>query len=163
NPARAADYATPISQPLPPLEPERIVTSEDPLSPEMEKIEFQMLQICIQDPIIFCEEDLVLPYRDKLGKRITLKELQSIAQEITARYQQSGYVLTQVIVPAQTIENGVVTLRVIAGYIDKVEIEGIQPCVATLLKQYGEAIQRCVPLHVKTLERYSLLASDIPG
>lgn len=163
DPARAADYATPISQPPPTLEPERIVTSTGVLSPEMEKIEFQMVRIRIQDPVIFCEEDLVLPYRHKIGKRVTLKELQSIAKEITTRYQKSGYILTQVIVPAQTIEKGVVTLRVISGYIDKIEIQGIQPCVAALLKQYGEAIQGCVPLHVKTLERYSLLANDIPG
>lgn len=161
--ARAAEAATPISQPPPILIPESMSLPSGGLTPEMEKIEFPITQIHVQDPIIFCEEELVLPFQHKLGKKISLGELQAIAKEMTTRYQSAGYMLTQVIVPVQTVEKGHVTLRVISGYIDAVEVEGFNPCLTELLKEYGEAIQRCRPLHVKTLERYSLLASDIPG
>lgn len=161
--ARAAEAATPISQSPSILVPESLSAPSSTLTPEVEKIEFQMNRICIRDPIIFCEEDLVLPFQARLGKKVTLGELRAIAKEMTTRYQNAGYLLTQVIVPAQTIEKGQVTLQVISGYIDAIEIQGFQPCLTELLQKYGQAIQRCQPLHIKVLERYSLLASDIPG
>jgi hemolysin activation/secretion protein len=134
------------------------------LSPEAAKLEFTVNEIRILNPIIFCEEELLAPYRCRLGKKMTLAQLQKIASEITTRYSKAGYVLTQVLVPQQKITNGVVTLQVLAGYIDQVEVSGdIQPCVVEMLMAYGCAIKECMPLHMKTLERYTLLANDIPG
>ncbi len=134
------------------------------LTKEAAKVEFTITELRIINPVIFCEEELLEPYRCRLGKKITLAQLQKIATEMTTRYSKAGYILTQVLVPQQKIMDGVVTLQVMTGYIDHVEVSGdVQPCVADLLLKYGCAVKQCVPLHSKTLERYALLANDIPG
>lgn len=134
------------------------------LSPETAKLSFTLKQIRIIDPTIFTAEELLCPFQETFGKTITLNDLQAIAQRITTRYQQAGYILTQVIIPPQHIKEGVVTLQVVSGYIDKVEFSGkICPEVKEILLKYAESIQASRPLQLATLERYTLLANEIPG
>jgi hemolysin activation/secretion protein len=168
SPSRAAEE-TAARPSIPSAEPEfgRALETAHPkyaLSPEAAKLQFTIKGIRIINPVVFCEEELLEPYLCRFGKKITLEQLQKIATEMTTRYSKAGYVLTQVLVPQQKIVDGVVTFQVLTGYIDQVEVSGdIQPCVADLLMKYGCAIKQCIPLHTKTLERYALLANDIPG
>lgn len=166
SPSRAAEE-TAARPTLPSAEPGGPIVTGHPryaLTPEAAKIQFTVNEIHIINPIIFCEEELLAPYRCRLGKKMTLAQLQKIASEMTTRYSKAGYVLTQVLVPQQKITDGVVCLQVLTGYIDQVAISGdVQPCVVELLMQYACAIKQCIPLHMKTLERYTLLANDIPG
>jgi hemolysin activation/secretion protein len=134
------------------------------LSSEAAQIPFILTKINIINPTVLSEDDLTCLFQDKIGKKITLGELQTIANKMTEHYQTAGYVLTQVILPEQHILNGVATLHVIGGHIDKIIIKGdICPKIKTLIQEYAEPIQACIPLKMKTLERYSLLINDIPG
>ena len=47
----------------------------------------------------------------------------SLAQKITAKYGNDGYVLSRAIVPPQNLDpsGAIVTIEVIEGYVDKVE------------------------------------------
>lgn len=167
SPSRAAEEtaAKPVI-PVAEVGPDGIQTPHPQyaLTPEAAKIEFTLSRIRIVNPIVFCEEELLEPYCKYFGKKVTLEKLQKIASEMTTRYSKEGFILTQVLVPQQKIVDGVVTLQVLTGYIDEVEVSGdVQPCVADLLLKYGCAVKQCSPLHMKVLERYTLLANDIPG
>ncbi|MGA4816816.1 POTRA domain-containing protein [Pseudomonas aeruginosa] len=48
----------------------------------------------------------------------------TLANRLTAKYRQDGYLLTQVVVPEQSIEGGKVRLQVIEGYLEHVQIKG---------------------------------------
>nr|MUL35297.1 hypothetical protein [Gloeocapsopsis dulcis AAB1 = 1H9] len=48
-----------------------------------------------------------------LGRDISLRELYQIANRITQLYRQDGYVLSQALVPEQTIRDGVARIQVI--------------------------------------------------
>jgi hemolysin activation/secretion protein len=134
------------------------------LSPEVSKLKFVLQGIKITDNRVFSCEELLRPFQEYMGTTITLGKLEEIAHHITLFYQKAGYVLTQVIIPPQKINNGVVTLQVISGHIDKVEISGdVKPELKELLECYGKEIQAMIPLQAKVLERYLLLANDIPG
>lgn len=174
NPARAAEAISEElkSQSETGLQPTTEVfgkPGQAALSPEMAKLKFNLkkFNILFSTPCqcpIFSEQELIAPFLNKIGQVITLGELQAIATQMTTRYQQAGYVLTKVIIPPQNIQEGVVTLQVIEGYIDKIEISGhVSPCLEEFLRDYGEQIRCSVPLQMKTLERYTLLASDIHG
>ncbi len=94
---------------------------------------------------------------------MTLAEIYALAGRITRRYVDSGYLLSRALVPEQVIEDGVVQLQVIEGYVDSVTVEGVHSTRSGLLGHYGDRIKASRPLKRAVLERYLLLANDIPG
>ncbi len=132
--------------------------------PEMAKIKFTLKDIIIKNPVVFSCEELLEPFNQYLCQTVTLAEIQEIANQMTTRYQQEGYVLTQVIIPEQDIKNGVVVLQVVSGHIGNIKITGCYtPLQYELLMDYAAFIKCCKPMQQKVLERYTLLANDTPG
>jgi hemolysin activation/secretion protein len=78
-------------------------------------------------------------------------------------YRTDGYILSQVIVPPQDVEAGMVSLQVIEGYIADVTLEGQVRGRSDILRAYGEKIKASRPLLASDLERYLLLAGDLAG
>ncbi len=102
-------------------------------------------------------------YQSHLGEEISLTRIYDIAAQMTAYYRNKGFILTRVVVPAQEIEDGFVTLQVVEGYIDQVTIDGEFSHGRRLLTRLGARIKASVPLRAVDLERYMLLANDLPG
>jgi hemolysin activation/secretion protein len=101
-----------------------------------------------------------------LGTAVTLADLSQLAKELERRYRGDGYFLTRVIVPAQTVEDGRIRIRVLEGSVATVTLEGEVGevgGVAALIRDYLEPVTRERPLRFATLERALLLANDIPG
>ena len=147
-------------------------SSEEPVLPEMKEpgiphqekaVKFILSGVVIQGATVYEQADLQEHYQEFIGKEVTLAELEEIAASITVRYRNDGYILTRVIVPSQTIKNGIVHLRVIEGYIDKIMIEGNIRGTRELLRVYANQIAQSRPLNSKVLERYLLLMRDLPG
>lgn len=107
--------------------------------------------------------ELIAPYRDWVGKTITVQKLYQIAAEMTVRYRKADLVLSSVIVPQQNIEGGRVRLQAVEGYIAKVSIEGDAGRRPGLLKSMQNVVLSDRPLHSATLERFLLLLNDLPG
>jgi len=101
-------------------------------------------------------------YADQIGTQVTLGTLNGIAAEITAYYRNKGYILTRAIVPPQRAEGGIVTIRIIEGYVSNVTVQGDRADDA-LIQKYAEKIRASKPLDAKKLERYLLLMEDLPG
>lgn len=102
-------------------------------------------------------------YKDKLGKSVTLNELNKMAANVTSHYRNEGFILTRAVVPPQRIENGVVTIRVIEGFVSDVQLKGDVGNPNSVLHSYAEKIKEAKPLDAATLERYLLLMEDLPG
>ncbi len=102
-------------------------------------------------------------YKDKIGKKITLGELNKIAADITAYYRNKGFILTRAVVPPQRINKGAVKIRIIEGYVDSVVLKGDVGNQNSVLYKYAEKIKESKPLDAATLERYLLLMEDLPG
>lgn len=94
-----------------------------------------------------------------------ISAINAVAADLTRKYRNDGYILTQVVVPAQTIENGVAKLRVVEGYIDQVSVTGEKSPAAE--KLINEIAQRThtdgKPLNTVDLEHTLLLINDLPG
>lgn len=102
-------------------------------------------------------------YQDKLGKNVTLNELNRIAANITSYYRNQGFILTRAVVPPQRIDNGQVTIRVVEGFVSDVILKGDVENSNSVLYSYAEKIKEAKPLDAATLERYLLLMEDLPG
>ena len=135
-----------------------------PIFPEdLKEVKFVLKQLFIQGKSIYDKRALKPLYKSYLKKELTLKNIYEIAQKITNKYRNDGYILSKAIVPPQKINDGVVHLRVIEGYIDKIKIQGPVRGPRKLINKYKKNILKSRPLRAHDLERYLLLIDDLPG
>lgn len=143
-----------------PLKPE----SKKPLFPnKLEETKFVLNHLLIKGVTAYDKQSFKPFYKKYLKKELTLKKVYEIAQNITNKYRNDGYILSKAIVPPQKINNGVVRLQIIEGYIDKVKIQGSLRGPRKLLNTYRKNILKSRPLRSLDLERYLLLIDDLPG
>ncbi len=166
DPGRTGDQLTP-SPSLPPLLGPEIITpriNKPKNETKQDMVLFEFTGIRFTGNSVFTANKLQKFYARHLNTKISFAELQNIALEITRFYRNSGYILAQVVIPPQEIGDGVVTFEVYEGYVDSFEIEGdIRPATRKLLCKYAAHITAHKPLKLSTLERFSLLANDLPG
>ena len=73
-------------------------------------------------------------------------------------------ILARVEIPAQTIgPDGVATLEVIEARIANVTVRGDPGPAAPLLERYADKLRGMAPFDIDRVQRYVLLASDVPG
>lgn len=143
--------------------PQAPKTESNALGAEAEKIQFKLVRIILKGNHVYSEAQLSTLYKDKVGKLITVAELQDFVQSITNYYRNNGYILSRAVLPPQHVNNGIVTIQIIEGYIDRVNVVGLPKGAKPLLQAYGQKITQARPLHIKIMEHYLLLANEIPG
>lgn len=130
---------------------------------DAERVRFTLSGVVIDGATVFPEADFVKFYETLLAREVSLAEIFDVAAAITAKYQQSGYTLSRAIVPQQEISLGVIHIRVIEGYLDRIVFRGEVKGPQDLLQRYAEKITAVQPLRRDILERYLLLMDDLPG
>ena len=128
-----------------------------------ENIRFNLNSIRMQGGTVYSDDQYVAMYAAKAGQTITLAELYEIAAEITRTYRNDGYLLTQVVVPPQTIDNGVASLNIVEGFVDNIEVRGPEGADMELIRDYASHIRTGGPLNSTDLERSLLLINDVAG
>lgn len=126
-------------------------------------IRLMLNAVVIEGASVYAPADLAALYEAYLGTEITLLQVFDIADAITARYRQDGYVLSLAVVPAQRIAAGTVRITVIEGFVDRVLIEGDSGNRGSLVHDMAARIAEERPLTAAALERYLLLIDDLPG
>lgn len=147
------------------VQPDRIGIPEvdQPVPPEAKEIRFTLSRIKIEGATVYPESALIAPYQNRLNTEVSLADMYQIASAMTARYRNDGYILSRVVVPAQSIENGEVLLQAVEGYIAAVKVEGVKGDRRKLVERYAEKIKQSRPLKSNVMERYLLLMNDLPG
>ena len=127
-----------------------------------ESIRFVLRQVTLEGVTAYAPDDLRPTYAEHLGREVTLAEIYRIADALSARYRNDGYILSQVVVPAQSVEGGAVRLQAIEGYVAAVRAEGAE-ALQVRAAAYSNRIKAARPLTASVLERYLLLLNDLPG
>lgn len=140
---------------LPPVEePE---PTQAPLSSQVRVFvrAFRILGNTVLDPAEL--KQAVEPYT---GGVVSGEELQRLRQQLTQLYVKAGYINSGVILPDQTVRDGVVTLQVIEGTLSRVEVTGLQRLKPAYV-QDRLALDNDQPLQLGKLEeRLQLLDED---
>jgi hemolysin activation/secretion protein len=133
--------------------------------PGAEKVKLLLRGVRIEGSTVYRFEDLAALYQDFVGREVTLAQVYEIAQRITARYGNDGYVISRAIVPPQQLNPGgaIIRLQVIEGYVDKVEWPAALSAYRDFFSAYTAKIIADRPTNIRTIERYLLLAGDLPG
>ena len=101
--------------------------------------------------------------KDAEGKELTLEQVGALAERLTDYYHSHNYPLTRAIVPAQTIEGGLVTLEVIEARYGRLVIDNKSPVRDALLSATLAPLRANDLIAQDKLDRSLLLLSDIPG
>lgn len=128
-----------------------------------DKIKFTLKNIEIQGATAYKADVLRALYADRIGQTVSLADIYDIAGALTAKYRNDGYILTQVVVPPQTIDGGIARLRVVEGTLDKITVQGGNDRERALIQSYADQIKQKGAVNAKDLERALLLINDLPG
>jgi hemolysin activation/secretion protein len=133
--------------------------------PGAEKMKIVIRSVRVVGSTIYSAEELRSLYADLLGHATTLQTVYDIARRITAKYGSDGYVLSRAIVPPQELnpKGATVRIQVVEGWINKVEWPKKLSRYRDFFSDYAARITSGRPVNIKTIERYLLLASDLPG
>jgi hemolysin activation/secretion protein len=161
DPGRIEERVSPPRPParrldLPALRP------SDAVPDALKAVRVTLKEVRIEGATVLPMERLKAEASRYVGRQITGSDIFALARSLTAMYRDAGYILSQVVVPPQSLDEGRLTLRVIEGYIANVLVEG-DPAVRRTLAELGEKIRASRPLHAGALERYLLIANDLPG
>ncbi len=151
----------PLAQPAAPT-----VTLPSTVAPKgAEKVFLHVRGVRIAGSTVFTAEQLAPLYAGLIGKRVSLAAIYELAQRITAKYGSDGYVLSRAVVPPQQLDpkGAVVRIQVVEGYIDKVEWPPGLSRYRDFFTDYAARITAQRPANIRTIERYLLLAGDLPG
>ena len=87
---------------------------------------FTITGIELEGSTIFTTEDFAEVFETYIGRPITFDELLQLRSVITQRYVDEGFLTSGAFIPPQTLEGGVVTVQVLEGVIEEIEIVGTQ-------------------------------------
>src|SRR5437764_15349 len=130
-----------------------------------ETITLVLRDVTVVGATVYNRDQLAALYQDMLGRPVTLAAVYDIAKRITAKYGSDGYVLARAIVPPQQLhpQGADIRIQVIEGYVDKVEWPPALSAYRDFFSYYTAQIIADRPTNIRTLERYLLLAGDLPG
>lgn len=157
----AADYIPQPDLRRPTAEAAPHETAPAPLSPAGQGIVLR--RVILEGVTAIPEADLAPLWSGLLGNPVTPAILADLAGQIGATYRERGLVLSQAVLPDQSIADGTVRIVVIEGFIDRVAIDGGTPGQRATLGRLFAPVSGDRPLHIETLERGVLLARDTYG
>lgn len=130
------------------------------------EVRFVFSELTLNNSTVYQDFDVYPLYRDLKFKEISLVEVYQLAEKLTQKYREDGYILSRVIVPPQKIADGKVVLEAVEGFVDQVKLDGdvcAVPDQESLAKKLAERIRAHQPLKADDLERHLLLLNDLPG
>jgi hemolysin activation/secretion protein len=131
--------------------------------PGSESVTFVLQSLDVDGAKSVTTSELTAPYKSLIGKQISLAKLYGIANAMTATYRSRGYLLSAVIVPAQTVNQGDVRLQAVEGYLEDVKFEGYLGNRSGMFAAMRTRLLADRPLRAKVLERALLLLNDLDG
>ena len=123
---------------------------------------FILSAVVIEGATVFTSEELAKSFEPFLASRVGQAELEKIAQDITGRYRQAGYLLSYAFVPKQSVQSGIVRIRVVEGFVGRVRLVGVAR-TAKAIRPIFLSLAKERPLRAATLERKIGLGRDVPG
>jgi len=99
-----------------------------------------------------------------VGRPLDSATINAVATAVSEAYGHGDVALYTIVVPNQQLTSGVLTLRVVEGYIADIVVTGdVKDRDLSLVKAYLARLGAERPLTRPTLERYLSLIRDIPG
>lgn len=119
-------------------------------------------QVKLKGRTAFTEMELAYIYKPYLQKNISLDNIWKFANKITKHYQDAGYFLSRAYIPMQEIENGVVVIHIVEGYIAEVKLDKAFS-ERFQIKKLISRLKKNRPINAYNLESFMLQMNELPG
>lgn len=149
----------PQPQIAPPPAPPREAPVVPPAGPPV-----RVDQVRVEGVTVYSAASLQPLYADVIGKPVPRARFDQIVQAVQTRYRLDGYILT--LVRGEFVKDGtrlVFVIRAIEGFIGDVKLEGDIGPAGDLVLRMLQHLLDVRPVNNRDLERWLLLANDIPG
>ncbi len=123
----------------------------------------QLNSVEFEGNTVYSSEELSALAAQYTGQKVSFNDLQNIARAITQKYRDDGYILSRAVLAPQKIGGGTVKYNIIEGYISEVNMVGDTKSDLTIIRHFAEKISQKRPVNKRDMERYLLLADDLPG
>ena len=97
------------------------------------------------------------------GKELTLEDMRNVADLITAKYRDKGYIIVNAFVPKQEIKENVVTIQVVEGKVESISVMGNKSYSTSFIENYLSVIYKDPSLKEDRLEKALVLLNDNPS
>jgi hemolysin activation/secretion protein len=142
--------------------PKLMIEKSDGSSVRLQSNEtFLLRSITISNNTLFENKTLLALIDDANGQKISLFHLMKLASRITDFYRSHGYPLARTIVPAQSIEDGVVRFQVIEPRYGSITLNNTSGIHDSLLQATISTIKTGHFVEESSLDHALLLLSDI--
>jgi hemolysin activation/secretion protein len=163
----------PPSSPIPRVTPEQQPKIEPPLAtppsavpaagPEADQ-EVEIDSAVFDGSTRYGDAELQTRFAPLLHTKRTLRDVIEAVRQLESDYHAQGYFLTRVWGAVDQSPNGnVLKVNVLEGYVGSVKLDGDIGPAGTLVYGYLQHLTESRPLDSATLERYVLLAKNVPG
>jgi hemolysin activation/secretion protein len=112
---------------------------------------------------LFSTADLNALVAPQVGKELTLEDLRNVADLITAKYRDSGYIIANAFLPAQEIKDNVVTIRIVEGRVGAINATGYKSYSSSFIEKHLARVRKDPTLKEAALERSLLILNDYPS
>ncbi len=143
----AREAEPPAQSPLAPAEAE----SEKATGPDAGP-RFQVSKILFEGNTVFPSSDFDPYVKIHEGETVSLEDLKLAAKAVTLHYRARGYLTSRAYIKPQKIVNGVVTIQVLEGRLDKTVVEGNR-YFSTKFFEEAAAMPKDKPFRYSELER----------
>lgn len=138
------------------------ITPTTQIPPASRGVRFRLRDVRIEGATALSRTELKGLYGQQLGKELPLETIWQLAGAITERYHSRGFFLSRAYVPEQAIDNGVVVIKVVEGYIGKVKFD--HPLAKRfVVRKMLDELRRRKPITSDGLEEFLLKLNDLPG
>jgi hemolysin activation/secretion protein len=132
-------------------------------APAIAPSRFVLAGVTIDGTSVFDAAALTPVYEEFLAREIGTEDVERILQRITTKYRDAGYFLTRAIALPQALEQGVLRVTVIEGYVRRVTFRGARPGDDQRLNRYFATALEDRPAQLAPVECALLLVDDLPG
>ena len=109
----------------PPAEIDAIEAPEIEVAPAPEVLEtFVLEKIEVEGATVFAASEFAELYANSLAREISLSDVEALLAVITEKYHKAGYVLSRAVAPPQSLNEGVLRIRIVEGYVERVAGSG---------------------------------------
>lgn len=121
--------------------------------------------ITIDGATLYSTSELLNLNANPEGQTVPLTRIYDLANAITAKYRNAGYVLSRAVVVEQRFDRDAADIRiqVVEGYVLAVDFEGRNRGRGPLIRRMANVVSDERPHQQQTLETLLLLLNDMPG
>lgn len=124
---------------------------------------FVLKAVILDGSTAYKNSDISPMFKKMIGQMVSFADLNAIAQQVTRKYREDGYIFSRAVLPPQKITDGVVHLEAVEGRIANVQLVGNFKDNKGLIHKMAEKIKSSAAANTKEIERYLLLIDDLPG